>query len=231
MTLQVSRADDGSAVLRIVPFDPRDRATWATLKAIKALPGRTYDGPRSAWRVPASDELAAWLAVTDYAEAAEPDTADLLARIAGLETELAAVRAESAPRKPGSKRPSAPRKPAARSARPTGRGHSEACAEHVRVEGYSRALCVLKPGLLREDGTPVDPFYSDRAAVVAFASELAERAAARIAAERAGYVAVSQATAPPAREARAPRCTVADCTSRGTHDHFRRRDGMGPAQY
>jgi len=72
--------------------------------------------------------------------------------------------------------------------RPTGKGHGEQCAEHWRVPGYTRALCVLQPGV-RDDGLPIGPDWTDRERVLAFAVEMRTAWEARIAAERAGSAA------------------------------------------
>lgn len=58
---------------------------------------------------------------------------------------------------------------------PSGRNHGH-CAEHWRLPGYAKPVCVARPELA-EDGAPIGEEWTDRERVLAFAGELAAIAA------------------------------------------------------
>jgi hypothetical protein len=62
--------------------------------------------------------------------------------------------------------------------RASGRQHAR-CAEHWRVPGFARAVCVLRPGPA-EDGTPIGADWTDSATVLRFALDCAGRAPSAI---------------------------------------------------
>ena len=78
-------------------FDPKARETWAAIRDVKALPGRTFDPTEKVWRIPLSASVEVRQLAEKYGAQIEElaiaggYSADAAHRIAQLEAQLAAV--------------------------------------------------------------------------------------------------------------------------------------------
>jgi len=201
MTLAAIKHGPGGYRVTFPHIRDRYRETRAVIAALKAIDGRRYDPVAQAWYVPAasSAELEVW-AVEVGAPIVEVGTdpdqvARLSAQVASLTDDVArltdALRREKA--RAGAHavaRRATPRtaRPVARSARAdgctlgkaTGKGHSADCAEHWRVPGLRRSVCVLRPGSVAPDGSSIGPDWTDRETVLTFAVDCGARTPAAL---------------------------------------------------